>query len=58
MRNDEKEECDDQNNQNDDGCTSDCKVEFGYWPVGGDEDNFDVMFLRPFAEIKEIKLLS
>ena len=37
MRNDVKEECDDQNNSNDDGCTSDCKVEEGYYPIGGDE---------------------
>lgn len=35
MRNDISEECDDFNNFDNDGCSSKCKVEDGYYPLGG-----------------------
>lgn len=31
---DANEECDDKNLENEDGCSSECKVEFNYWCIG------------------------
>lgn len=49
-------ECDDGNNNNNDGCDSECFIEAGWFCFGGDTNNRDICLLRPRPIITEFIL--
>lgn len=48
------ENCDDFNNLDGDGCTSNCIIEEGYYCSGGTSNTSDVCLLKPFPKLLSI----